>query len=125
MNTLDYVIETNGLSKAFGTIHALQPLDLKVARNSICGFLGPNGAGKTTMIKLLLGLAQPTGGSGRVFGKDLTFARKSHVSNRNSDLRLGRFRPKFGGFQRMLLRQHFTFRRLSHEHPSGCPAAAA
>src|SRR5512137_1044629 len=71
MNTLDYAIETDGLSKAYGTIHALQPLDLKVARNSICGFLGPNGAGKTTMIKLLLGLAQPTGGSGRVFGKDI------------------------------------------------------
>jgi ABC-2 type transport system ATP-binding protein len=49
----------------------LQPLDLKVARNSICGFLGPNGAGKTTMIKLLLGLAQPTGGGGRVFGKNI------------------------------------------------------
>jgi ABC-2 type transport system ATP-binding protein len=71
MNTLDYAIETDGLSKAYGPIHALQPLDLKVARNSICGFLGPNGAGKTTMIKLLLGLAQPTGGSGRVFGKDI------------------------------------------------------
>ena len=71
MNALDYAIETNGLSKAYGTIHALQPLDLKVVRNSICGFLGPNGAGKTTMIKLLLGLAQPTGGSGCVFGKDI------------------------------------------------------
>ena len=71
MNTLDYAIETNGLSKAYGSLQALQPLDLKVARNSICGFLGPNGAGKTTMIKLLLGLAQPTGGSGRVFGKDI------------------------------------------------------
>src|SRR5512137_1073508 len=71
MNTLDYAIETNGLSKAYGSIQALRPLDLKVARNSICGFLGPNGAGKTTMIKLLLGLAQPTGGSGHVFGKDI------------------------------------------------------
>jgi ABC-2 type transport system ATP-binding protein len=71
MNTSDYAIETNGLSKAYGSIHALQPLDLKVARNSICGFLGPNGAGKTTMIKLLLGLAQPTGGGGRVFGKNI------------------------------------------------------
>jgi ABC-2 type transport system ATP-binding protein len=71
MNTADYAIETNGLSKAYGAIHALQRLDLKVARNSICGFLGPNGAGKTTMIKLLLGLAQPTGGSGHVFGKDI------------------------------------------------------
>ena len=40
-------------------------------QNSICGFLGPNGAGKTTTIKLLLGLARPTGGSGRVFGLDI------------------------------------------------------
>jgi ABC-2 type transport system ATP-binding protein len=71
MYTSDYAIETNGLTKAYGSIHALQPLDLRVARNSICGFLGPNGAGKTTMIKLLLGLAQPTGGGGRVFGKDI------------------------------------------------------
>src|SRR5512136_1342418 len=71
MNTPDCVIETNALSKAYGTIHALQPLVLKVAKPSICGFLGPNGAGKTTIIKLLLGLAQPTGGGGRVFGKDI------------------------------------------------------
>ena len=65
------MINTQGLSKSYGNIHALKPLDLKVARNSICGFLGPNGAGKTTTIKLLLGLARPTGGSGRVFGKDI------------------------------------------------------
>jgi len=75
------VIETQGLSKAFpsprsgaergnGT-QALKSLDLKVYPNSICGFLGPNGAGKTTTIKLLLGLAKPTGGSAQVFGKDI------------------------------------------------------
>jgi ABC-2 type transport system ATP-binding protein len=71
MNAVDYVIETNGLSKSFGTFYALQSLDLKVAKHSICGFLGPNGAGKTTTIKLLLGLAKPSGGSGRVFGMDI------------------------------------------------------
>jgi ABC-2 type transport system ATP-binding protein len=65
------VIETRGLTKAFKGVQALKPLDLQVRQNSICGFLGPNGAGKTTTIKLLLGLAQPTGGSGRVFGKDI------------------------------------------------------
>jgi ABC-2 type transport system ATP-binding protein len=65
------VIETRGLSKTYKGIQALKPLDLQVQQNSICGFLGPNGAGKTTTIKLLLGLAQPTGGSGRVFGKDI------------------------------------------------------
>ena len=65
------VIETRGLSKAYNGTQALKSLDLQVQPNSICGFLGPNGAGKTTTIKLLLGLAQPTGGSGRVFGKDI------------------------------------------------------
>jgi ABC-2 type transport system ATP-binding protein len=65
------VIETRGLTKTYKGVQALKPLDLQVHQNSICGFLGPNGAGKTTTIKLLLGLAQPTGGSGRVFGKDI------------------------------------------------------
>ena len=66
-----FVIETHGLSKTYKGVQALKPLDLYVQQNSICGFLGPNGAGKTTSIKLLLGLARPTGGSGRVFGKDI------------------------------------------------------
>jgi ABC-type transporter Mla maintaining outer membrane lipid asymmetry ATPase subunit MlaF len=65
------VIETRGLTKTYKGVQALKPLDLQVQQNSICGFLGPNGAGKTTTIKLLLGLAKPTGGSGRVFGMDI------------------------------------------------------
>ena len=65
------VIQTTGLTKTYKGIQALKALDLKVARNSICGFLGPNGAGKTTTIKLLLGLTRPTAGSGRVFGLDI------------------------------------------------------
>jgi len=65
------VIETRGLTKTYKGVQALQALDLKVTQNSICGFLGPNGAGKTTTIKLLLGLARPTGGGGKVFGLDI------------------------------------------------------
>jgi len=65
------VIETHALSKTFKNVQALKPLDLNVSQNTICGFLGPNGAGKTTTIKLLLGLARPTGGSALVFGKDI------------------------------------------------------
>jgi ABC-2 type transport system ATP-binding protein len=71
MNTTPYVIETHQLSKTYKKIQVLQPLDLKVQANSICGFLGPNGAGKTTTIKLLLGLARPTSGDGKVFGLDI------------------------------------------------------
>jgi ABC-2 type transport system ATP-binding protein len=71
MENAENVIETHGLTKAYKGVQALQPLDLRVHKNSICGFLGPNGAGKTTTIKLLLGLAKPTGGRARVFGKDI------------------------------------------------------
>ena len=71
METVLPVIETHGLTKTYKGVQALQALDLKVTQNSICGFLGPNGAGKTTTIKLLLGLARPTGGSGKVFGLDI------------------------------------------------------
>jgi ABC-2 type transport system ATP-binding protein len=65
------VICTDGLSKVYRQTTALQSLSLRVPRNSIFGFLGPNGAGKTTTIKLLLGLARPTGGTGLVFDRDI------------------------------------------------------
>jgi ABC-2 type transport system ATP-binding protein len=65
------VIQTDGLGKAFGPVHALKSLDLRVPRHSIFGFLGPNGAGKTTTMKLLLGLIRPTSGGGTVFGQDI------------------------------------------------------
>jgi ABC-2 type transport system ATP-binding protein len=64
------VISTRGLSKTFGNVAALKPLNLEVHRNSIYGFLGPNGAGKTTTIKLFLGLIRPTAGSATLFGMD-------------------------------------------------------
>jgi ABC-2 type transport system ATP-binding protein len=66
------VIDTRGLSKAYGDVAVLKGLDLKVPRHSIFGFLGPNGAGKSTTIKLLLGLTRPTGGTATVFGQDIT-----------------------------------------------------
>ncbi len=47
------------------------PLDLEVSRGEIFGLLGPNGAGKTTLVKLLLGVALPSGGEGRLFGRSI------------------------------------------------------
>jgi ABC-2 type transport system ATP-binding protein len=67
---MDWVIDTQGLSKTYRRVNALKGLDLRVAKNSIFGFLGPNGAGKTTTIKLLLGLIRPTAGSASIFGLD-------------------------------------------------------
>lgn len=51
---------------------ALRPLTLSVNEGEIFGYLGPNGAGKTTTLKLLMGLAEPSGGSCRIFGGDIS-----------------------------------------------------
>ncbi len=67
----DLIIETHNLRKTYKNVSALKSLDLRVPQHSIFGFLGPNGAGKTTTIKLLLGLARPTAGTGSIFGCDI------------------------------------------------------
>ncbi len=69
--TTPIVIQTQNLCKLYKNLHTLCSLNLQVHQHSIFGFLGPNGAGKTTTIKLLLGLARPTSGTGKVFGYDI------------------------------------------------------
>lgn len=64
-------IETTGLSKRFGHQLAVDSVDLAVPKGSVFGFLGPNGSGKTTTIRLMLGLAAPTGGSVRLLGEEM------------------------------------------------------
>jgi ABC-2 type transport system ATP-binding protein len=64
-------IEFDGITKIYGRTTALDGLSLSVGRGELVGLLGPNGAGKTTAIKLVLGLARPTSGSGRVLGAPL------------------------------------------------------
>jgi ABC-2 type transport system ATP-binding protein len=64
-------IEVTDLRKRYGAIEALAGLTMTVGRGEVFGFLGPNGAGKTTTVKLLLGLARPTSGSGKVLGAPL------------------------------------------------------
>ncbi len=65
------VIETRGLRRAFGSLVAVDGLDLRVERQQFLGFLGPNGAGKSTTIKMLTGLLRPSGGRIQVLGLDL------------------------------------------------------
>ena len=64
-------IQIEGLTKRFGAVSALDGLNLSVERGAIFGFLGPNGAGKTTAIRILTGLARPTGGRAIVAGSDV------------------------------------------------------
>jgi ABC-2 type transport system ATP-binding protein len=64
-------IHAAGLSKRFGDTVAVNSLSMTVERGEVFGFLGPNGAGKTTVVKLLLGLARPSGGEALVLGAPL------------------------------------------------------
>ncbi|MBK7367148.1 MAG: ABC transporter ATP-binding protein [Candidatus Eisenbacteria bacterium] len=61
-------VETRHLRKRFGEKLAVADLSLAVRRGEVFGFLGPNGAGKTTSLKMLLGLVEPTSGSGALLG---------------------------------------------------------
>ena len=63
------VVSIEGLTKRFGSITAVDELTFSLAPGTITGFLGPNGAGKTTTLRVLLGLAAPTGGRALVFGR--------------------------------------------------------
>ena len=62
------VIETEKLTKSYGSHRGIIEVDLQVAQGEVFGFLGPNGAGKTTTIRTLLDLIRPTSGTARVFG---------------------------------------------------------
>ena len=64
-------ISTQNLRKVFGDKIAVRGLTLDVCRGEVFGFLGPNGAGKSTSLKMLLGLATPTGGYAEVLGRPI------------------------------------------------------
>ncbi len=64
----DLVIQTDGLTKRYGKIVAVDGLSMEVRRGHVYGLLGPNGSGKTTTMGMLLGLVRPTSGSFSLFG---------------------------------------------------------
>jgi ABC-2 type transport system ATP-binding protein len=64
-------IEATGLQKSFGSVRALDGLDLNVPQGSVCALLGPNGAGKTTAVRILATLARPDAGTASVAGHDV------------------------------------------------------
>ena len=78
---MEFAVEISGLTKKYGSLVAVNKLDLKVAKGSIHGFLGPNGAGKTTTIKVLVGLLRADEGVVSVLGNE--------VRGDRADVRLG------------------------------------
>ena len=65
------LVQTSGLTKKFGSLVAVDHMDLSVKAGEVFGFLGPNGAGKTTTVRILCGLMMPTSGNAIVVGHDV------------------------------------------------------
>ena len=81
---MEYVLETNGLSKRYRAFTALNGLNMHIPKGSIYGFVGRNGAGKTTLIRLICGLQEPTSGSFTLYGA------------KNTDTKIERARRRMG-----------------------------
>jgi ABC-2 type transport system ATP-binding protein len=96
-------ISLQDVTKRFGSVTALDGLDLTVEEGEIFGFLGPNGAGKSTTIDILLDYVRPSSGTARVFGIDAQ-ANPTAVRERVSILPDG-----YGSLGRMTGREQLTF----------------
>ncbi|HWJ63232.1 MAG TPA: ABC transporter ATP-binding protein [Acidimicrobiales bacterium] len=66
-----HAIEIEQLTKRYGSVAAIDGLDLTIEEGEVFGYLGPNGAGKSTTIAILLGLIRASSGSARIFGRDV------------------------------------------------------
>jgi ABC-2 type transport system ATP-binding protein len=64
-------VEAFSLSRSFGSVRAVEHVDLQIRRGEVFGLLGPNGAGKTTTLRMLCGLLVPSGGVARICGVDV------------------------------------------------------
>ncbi|PYM46491.1 MAG: ABC transporter ATP-binding protein [Candidatus Rokuibacteriota bacterium] len=76
------LLETQGLTRYFGGLAAVDHVDLTVSEGEIVGLIGPNGAGKTTCFNLLSGFIRPTAGTIRFDGDDITRLRPHQVVRR-------------------------------------------
>ena len=101
--TEQLAIRARGLSKQFGSLLAVDRLDLDVPRASIYGFLGPNGSGKSTTIRMLCGLLTPTEGSADVLGLEIPKHAKELKPN------IGYMTQKFSLFGDMTVSENLQF----------------
>ena len=100
------IIETHDLTRRFGTLTAVDHLNLSVAKGEIFGLVGPDGAGKTTTLRMLCGLMDPTEGSATVAGHDV--ARESQAVKDQIGYMAQRFRSVWrshGGREHGVLRR--------------------
>jgi len=103
MKNEEYAIETQDLTKRFGSFTAVDAISFNVKRGEIFGFLGANGAGKTTAIKMLTGLSKPSDGAAKVLGYDIY--RQPNLIKAN----IGYMSQKFSLYQDLSIRQNIRF----------------
>lgn len=99
----DLAIRARGLTKRFGSLVAVDHVDLNVPRANVYGFLGPNGSGKTTTIRMLCGLLTPTQGDVEVLG--LRIPEQAEELRR----RIGYMTQKFSLFEDLSVRENLEF----------------
>jgi ABC-2 type transport system ATP-binding protein len=97
------VIETEHLTKSYGSSRGIEGVSISVDRAEVYGFLGPNGAGKTTTIRTLLDLLHPTSGSAMIFGLE------SHDDSRAIRARIGNLPGDFTCDPRLTGREFLEF----------------
>jgi ABC-2 type transport system ATP-binding protein len=103
VTTTPLAVETAALRKVFGSLVAVDSLDLSITRGTVYGLLGSNGSGKTTTIRMLCGLLTPTAGKASVVGLDV--ATQGETIRR----RIGYMCQKFGLYDDLTVRENLTF----------------
>ena len=93
----EYVVETTGLTKRFGSRTVVNGVDLRVPRGVAFGYLGPNGAGKTTLIRMLLGLTRANGGTMSLRGLPVPERRAEALSRVGAIVEEPRFHGHLNG----------------------------
>ena len=112
MNTVDApAIRARGLTKQFGTLVAVDHVDLTVPTSHVYGFLGPNGSGKSTTIRMLCGLLTPTAGEIEVLG--LRIPEQAEALRR----RIGYMTQRFSLFEDLSVRENLEFLAAVHDIP--------
>ena len=99
----EYAVVVRGLRKSFGSLVAVEGLDLAIRRGEVFGLLGPNGSGKTTTIRMLCGLMEPTAGSATVVGFDVV--REAEQIRR----RIGYMSQRFGLYDDLSVAENIRF----------------
>ncbi|WP_160152598.1 ABC transporter ATP-binding protein [Microbulbifer sp. ALW1] len=108
----EIAIRARGLSKTFGSLKAVDDVDLTVARRQIYGFLGPNGSGKSTSIRMLCGLLTPTAGEIEVLG--LEIPRQAEILRQH----IGYMTQQFSLFADLTVRENLEFLAAVQNIPS-------